>query len=158
MGKLSIMHYRVPLLTIFVMTWAWFSPVAMGQVLPIVITEVRSLNMGACDNVGGATYVVDAAELPGVSACPGSQSARFEVTGDANARVTIALPGTTYTVSLGAATLDLKHDADPLTGNIRFSAAGTLTIWVGAQYRLPQAGVSPPGTYIGTGSITVDYK
>ena len=99
-----------------------------------------------------------AAELPGAGACPGAQSGRFQVSGDANAKVTVDLPGNTFTVYNGASSLSLKSDADPLKGNISLDGSGLLTIWVGAEYKIHPSGVSPPGIYTGSSTLTVDYK
>ena len=127
-------------------------------VLPITITLIRHLNMGDCMNTPGVNYVVVAAELPGASACPGAQSGRFQVSGDINARITVSLPGTTFTVNNGGAVLTLTSDADPLKGNISLDGSGLKTIWVGASYKIPPGGVGTPGIYTGTSTITVDYK
>ncbi|MBI3992424.1 MAG: DUF4402 domain-containing protein [Candidatus Lambdaproteobacteria bacterium] len=127
-------------------------------VLPITIALIRHLDMGDCMNNPGTNYVVVAAELPGASACPGAQSGRFEVSGDANARVTVDLPGTTFTVNNGGAALTLTSDADPLQGNISLDGSGMLTIWVGASYKIPPGGVTTPGVYTGSSTLTVDYK
>lgn len=136
----------------------WFPPPAWSQVLNITISVTRDVDMGDCPNTPGVTYVVDPAENPGTAICIGAQSGRLEVTGDANARVTVALLGNTFTVSQGAATLSLRSDGDPLKGNIRLSGTGTLTVWIGAQLKIPPAGVSPTGVYAGTSQLTVLYK
>ena len=136
----------------------FFAHSAYGQVPPpIVITEIRPLEFGGCDIVGGATYTVDAANTPGAGACTGANSARFDITGDPNARVTISLPNK-VDITNGTDTLTVNISKSPTGGNIRFDAAGNLTIFVGGNFRIPPAGLGTSGLFLVTAILDVIYK
>ena len=124
---------------------------------PIVITEIRFLNFGTCDIVGGVQYVVDAADSPGVGACSGAASARFEVTGEPGAKVTIAIPNS-VSITNGTDSLTTKFSQSPTGGNISFDGAGGLIIYVGGNFRIPQAGLATSGVFTVSTTLTVDYK
>ena len=74
---------------------------------PIVITEVRFLNFGSCESIPNTTYTVDAAESPGVTGCSSSNSAKFQITGEPGAKVTINIPNNQDT-SNGTETVNVK--------------------------------------------------
>lgn len=135
---------------------AWAVP-AFAQAAPIVITKDRDLHFGRCEEVPGTRYVVDAAENPGPAACPGAYSARFSVTGDANAKVKIT-SDKNVTVTNGIESINVKLDQAPTGGNIRIGADGTLTIYMGGDYRVPPGGVSDPADLTGTSVLSVVYK
>lgn len=124
----------------------------------ITITKVRNLFFGYCDNTPSLLIIVAASDTPGASACTLATSARFEVTGGVpNAVATITLP-TPIVLTVNGVNRNVTLNRVP-TGSPRFSATGTLTIWVGGRVRIP-AGRFPAGTkglwVSNTGSITVN--
>ncbi|MEE8555514.1 MAG: DUF4402 domain-containing protein [bacterium] len=132
-------------------------PLGWPEAAPIVIVKDRDLSFGRCDNTPGATYVVAAAELPGGAACTGAFSARFSVTGDPGAKVRITSDNT-IGITNGVDSINVKSDQSPSGGNISLSAAGTLTIYMGGDGKIPPAGIPGPTTLSGSSILTVIYK
>lgn len=127
--------------------------------LPIVITEVRFLNFGSCESIPNTTYTVDAAESPGVTGCSSSNSAKFQITGHAGAKVTIGFPNNQDT-SNGTETLNVKFSKAPTGGNIRFDGTGSLTVYIGGNFKIPPGGLTTSGLFFASPSpiLTVVYK
>lgn len=127
-----------------------------AQTLPITLTKVRDLYFGYCDSVPGAVYTVDAAELPGASACTGAYSGRYLVEGDANARIRITVDRRTD-ITNGTDSLRARLTPDP-NRNARLDGNGQLIIYVGGRVRFRGGGVSTYGLYVGPADITVIYR
>ena len=127
--------------------------------LPIVITEVRFLNFGSCESIPNTTYTVDAAESPGVTGCSSSNSAKFQITGHAGAKVTINIPNH-QDASNGTETLSVKFSKAPTGGNIRFDGTGKLTVYVGGNFKIPPGGLATSGLFFASSApiLTVLYK
>lgn len=124
---------------------------------PIVITEIRALEFGICEIIAGQRYTVDPADNPGITGCTGSTSARFDLTGDPNARVIITLPNR-VDITNGADILSVTTSRAPGGGNISFDATGNLTIWVGGNFRIPGGGLASSGLFIAPAVLDVVYK
>ena len=153
--KARMLHWGVPL---FVLMGALVVPFQTCLALPVVITEIRHLHFGACDAFPpGIRYTIDAAESPGVSACGGSTSAKFTVTGDAGAKVTISLPNK-VDITNGTDILSVTLSKSPTGGNISFDGSGNLTIFVGGNFKIPQGGLGTTGFFSVTTTLTVIYK
>ncbi len=124
----------------------------------ITITKVRDLFFGYCDNTPSLLIIVAASDTPGASACTLATSARFQVTGGVpNAVATITLPSP-IVLTVNGVNRNVTLNRVP-TGSPRFSATGTLTIWVGGRVRIPAGGypVGTNGLWTSlTGSITVN--
>ncbi len=136
---------------------AWGGNAAMAQVLPITIVELRAFDFGYCDIVNGATYTVAAAESAGVTGCLGSTSGKFQVTGDASAKITISLPNR-VTITNGSDTISVNVSKSPTGGNIRLDGTGNLTIYVGGNFKVPQGGLATSGLFVVSDILTVLYK
>lgn len=143
--------------SVFFLLVPFLGGVVPAQGAPIVITEIRFLNFGTCDIVGGVQYVVDAAESSGVGACSGATSARFDLTGDPGAKVTINIPNKVF-ITNGTDTLTTNLSKSPTGGNIKFDGAGNLIIYVGGNFRIPQAGLATSGVFTVSATLTVNYK
>ncbi|MBI4084250.1 MAG: DUF4402 domain-containing protein [Candidatus Lambdaproteobacteria bacterium] len=120
----------------------------------LVITKIRDLNFGLCDQGVAATYVVAAANNPGTGACIGATSGRFRVTGAPRQTVTISLIPVPVTITNGTDALSVTENASP-TGTRRLNASGNLIIHVGGTVTLTTASLSQDVDLIGTATLRV---
>lgn len=131
--------------------------IALAQVAPVQVTKVRDLFFGYCANVGGTSYTVDAAETVGAAACQGATSARFEVTGDPNARVRITLDNN-VAVTNGVESLTVRTANNAQGPFVRLDAAGTATLYVGGTVNIPGGGLTSFGDFTAAPLLVVEYK
>lgn len=122
---------------------------------PIVITQIRTLDYGFCDNLPNTTFTIAAADLPGVSGCSGSQSGRFDVTAEPNERIRVTITGS-LDVTNGTDVLNVRPSISP-SGNVNLDATGAVTIYVGGNLKIPIGGVTTYGQYSGPATLTVVY-
>lgn len=135
----------------------WAAAGAPATAAPIVITKVRDLYFGKCDNIGGATYIVDPAATPGPSACVGAHAARFDVTGDPSAKVQVT-SSKNVTVTNGTDSVNVRTDQAPSGGNITLDANGELVIYMGGEFKVSGGGFTSTNPLSGSSTLSVNYK
>jgi hypothetical protein len=118
----------------------------------ISIARTSNLTFGTIELTGApATYTV-AAAATGHVAGTGATPAQFSVTGESGAPATASV-NSPITIQSGANSLTVA----PTLSNSSFTfGSAAQTIFVGASMSVP--GATAPGTYAGTGTLTVLYQ
>lgn len=137
------------------------APVAQAQ----TITNTVALSFGAFVAGSGGSVVVDpngARSQTGgvmlVSQGGIASSAQFSVTGTADTTYVITLPATAALSDGNTHSMALSDFSSSLglTGTGKLSMGGTQNLSVGAKLTVGSA--QPPGSYIGTFAVTVNYQ
>ncbi|MFL1780416.1 putative DUF4402 domain-containing protein [Candidatus Hepatincolaceae symbiont of Richtersius coronifer] len=133
-------------------------PGSMTVVNPVVITKIRDLNFATIYFNRARATTVTLTPLGAILASPaGTQligsptTAQFNLSGDANTAMTLAITGTT----LVAGSTNLSATYQLSTTSMSLNSSGTAKVTVGSVLTIPVN--TPSGTYTGTITLTANY-
>lgn len=138
--------------------------VTAQSVKPLIITKVQDLDLGSV-TLGpglwsGVTVSISQAGVlsctdPNITCTGTTQAAQYDVQGSGQQTVQVSAPNVTLTnQSNPSQTLKLVTDA-PASVFLKNSGLPGTNFWIGGSVTLDST--TPPGTYVGTFDVTVDY-